>query len=98
MLLVATPYEEDRLFNRKQISQYGKYIEIFVNTPIEICEERDTKGLYKLAKEGKIQNFTGINDPFENGNSADLNILNNKLEDINKNMKLIIDKIYDYSF
>lgn len=90
------PYEEDRLFNRKQISQYGKYIEIFVNTPIEICEERDTKGLYKLAKEGKIQNFTGINDPFENGNSADLNILNNKLEDINKNIKLIIDKIYDY--
>ena len=59
------PYEEDRKWNRQQISQYGTYIEFFVNTPIEICEERDVKGLYKAARNGKIASFTGITDPFE---------------------------------
>jgi len=41
------------------------YIEIYVNTPIEVCEERDIKGLYKKARAGEIKNFTGINAPFE---------------------------------
>jgi sulfate adenylyltransferase len=59
------PYEEDRQWNRNQISQYGIYLEFFVNTPLEICEERDVKGLYKAARNGKITSFTGISDPFE---------------------------------
>jgi sulfate adenylyltransferase len=41
------------------------FIEIFVDTPLEVCEERDTKGMYALAREGKIKNFTGIDDPYE---------------------------------
>ena len=41
------------------------YIEIYVNTPIEVCEERDVKGLYRKARTGEIKNFTGINAPFE---------------------------------
>jgi adenylylsulfate kinase len=41
------------------------YIEVFVNAPLEICEQRDTKGLYQQAREGKIRNFTGIDSPFE---------------------------------
>jgi len=42
-----------------------RFIEIFVDTPIEVCEERDTKGMYRQAREGKIKNFTGIDDPYE---------------------------------
>jgi len=60
------PYEEDRIINRQRIEDIGGiYKEIWVNTPLKICERRDPKGLYKLAREGKIKQFTGISDPFE---------------------------------
>jgi sulfate adenylyltransferase len=59
------PYEEDRRYNRSLISQYGTYFEIFVDTPLDICEARDVKGLYAAARAGKINQFTGISDPFE---------------------------------
>jgi len=49
----------------KEIVGTDDYIEVFVNTPIEICEQRDIKGLYKKARAGEIKNFTGINAPFE---------------------------------
>ncbi len=41
------------------------FIEVFVDTPLEICEERDTEGMYRQAREGKLKNFTGIDDPYE---------------------------------
>ena len=47
------PYNHDRSFNKALISKFGGYIEVFVDTPIEECESRDVKGLYKLAREGK---------------------------------------------
>ena len=59
------PYKKDRRFNRKLISKLGSYIEIYVSTSIDKCEERDVKGLYKLAREGVIKEFTGISDPYE---------------------------------
>jgi adenylylsulfate kinase-like enzyme len=43
----------------------GEFLEIYVNTPIEVCEERDPKGLYRRARLGQIQNFTGISSPYE---------------------------------
>ena len=59
------PYLSDRDSNRDLISSYGGYIEVFVNTSLEVCESRDSKGLYKLAREGKLKEFTGISDPYE---------------------------------
>jgi sulfate adenylyltransferase len=59
------PFQDDRDYNRKLISQYGQYVELFVDTPIEDCESRDTKGLYALARAGKIKDFTGVSHPFE---------------------------------
>ena len=59
------PFENDRKVNRDLISQYGGYIEVYVDTTLDECEKRDVKGLYKLAREGKIKQFTGISDPFE---------------------------------
>ena len=47
------------------ISKFGGYIEVHVNTPLKKCEERDSKGLYKLARQGKLKQFTGISDPYE---------------------------------
>ncbi len=59
------PYAADRRFNRELISQYGGYIEVYVATPLEVCEERDVKGLYAKARQGLIKQFTGIDDPYE---------------------------------
>jgi sulfate adenylyltransferase len=70
------PYEDDRLFNRNIIQKVGKYIEIWVNTPLNICETRDVKGLYKLARKGIIKQFTGISDPFEKPKHVDV-VINN---------------------
>lgn len=49
----------------KEIVGFENYIEVFVNTPLEICEQRDVKGLYKKARTGEIKNFTGISSPYE---------------------------------
>ena len=59
-----SPFEEDRKIARQLIGDKD-FIEIYVDCPLEVCEERDVKGLYKKAREGKIKNFTGIDSPFE---------------------------------
>lgn len=59
------PYESDRQANRNFISAGGGYIEVFVDTPLEVCESRDVKGLYAKARAGLIKEFTGIDDPYE---------------------------------
>ena len=59
-----SPYRIDRDRVRKLLPQ-GDFIEIFVDTPIEICEQRDPKGLYKKARAGELKGFTGIDDPYE---------------------------------
>jgi len=58
-----SPYRKTRNEARKMVGE--NFIEIYVNTPLEKCEERDAKGLYKLAREGVIKEFTGISDPYE---------------------------------
>jgi adenylylsulfate kinase len=59
-----SPYRVDRDRVRKLLPE-GDFIEIFVDTPIEICEQRDPKGLYKKARAGELKGFTGIDDPYE---------------------------------
>ncbi|MGD9973237.1 MAG: adenylyl-sulfate kinase [Desulfatirhabdiaceae bacterium] len=61
-----SPYRKDREFARKIHNDAGlHFVEVFVDTPIEICEQRDPKGLYMKARLGEITGFTGINDPYE---------------------------------
>jgi len=59
------PYTTTRREVREMIEQYGGFIEIHVATPIEVCEQRDRKGLYAKARAGLIKEFTGIDDPYE---------------------------------
>tara|TARA_B100001109_G_scaffold254384_1_gene253949 strand:+ start:122 stop:1744 length:1623 start_codon:yes stop_codon:yes gene_type:complete len=66
------PYRIDRKFNRGLISNLGGYIEIHVSTSLEKCEERDVKGLYKLAREGSLKEFTGVSDPYEKPNNPEM--------------------------
>jgi adenylylsulfate kinase len=67
----VSPYARDREAVRNSLKQ-GDFIEIFVNTPLEVCERRDPKGLYKMARAGKLRNFTGIDDPYEVPESPEL--------------------------
>ena len=68
------PYATTRRAVREDIEQYGAFIEVHVATSIEECERRDRKGLYKLAREGKIKEFTGISDPYDVPETPELRI------------------------
>jgi len=59
-----SPYRNTRNEARK-MSGDNRFVEIYVNTPLEVCEERDIKGLYAMARRGEIKGFTGIDDPYE---------------------------------
>jgi len=68
------PYEESRQANRELISSYGGFIEVHVATPLEVCEQRDRKGLYAKARAGKVKGVTGITDPYINPSNPELTI------------------------
>ena len=67
----VSPYREDRDGVRALMAD-GDFAEIFIDTPVELCEERDPKGLYKKARAGEIPNFTGISDPYEAPENAEM--------------------------
>jgi adenylylsulfate kinase len=60
----VSPYIEDREMVRALVKE-GEFVEVYVAASLEVCESRDTKGLYKKARAGEIKNFTGISDPYE---------------------------------
>ena len=62
LVSAISPYREIREQVRQRI---GDFIEVYVNAPLEVCEQRDVKGLYKKARAGEIKQFTGIDDPYE---------------------------------
>ncbi len=66
------PYTATRRAVREMVENFGAFIEVHVSTSVEECERRDRKGLYKLAREGKIKEFTGISDPYEEPTKAEL--------------------------
>ena len=84
------PYRLDRQFNRKMIDPLGGYIEVFVNTPLEICEQRDVKGLYAKARKGLLKQFTGIDDPYEKPENAEIVI-----DSSDENPEVLVDQILD---
>jgi len=69
------PYREARFWARNEI---GNFVEVYVKCPIEVCRDRDVKGLYKLADEGKLKGFTGVDDPYEEPETPELIIETDK--------------------
>ena len=88
MTAFISPYSDDRDEARKLIGD--DFIEIFVNTSIEECIERDPKGLYKKALNGEIKGFTGIDAPYEEPKNAEIEIKNMSIED---SVDFIINKL-----
>lgn len=64
IVALISPYRKTRDMVRR-LFQEGEFIEVFINAPLEVCENRDVKGLYAKARAGRIQNFTGISAPYE---------------------------------
>ncbi|MCI7765471.1 adenylyl-sulfate kinase [Helicobacter sp.] len=81
-----SPFCKERQIIRELLDK-GEYIEIFVDTPIEICEKRDPKGLYKKARNGEIKNFTGIDSPYEAPKNPEIHI---KSENLDENIETIL--------
>lgn len=71
---LVSPYEKPRQLVREMVSALGGFVEIFVATPLAICEKRDRKGLYKKAREGIIKEFTGVSDPYEEPSQPEIKI------------------------
>lgn len=73
-----SPYRQDR-DNARKLQKEGEFIEVYVKCPIEVCEQRDTKGLYKKARAGEVKEFTGISAPYEEPLNAELTIDTSKM-------------------
>ncbi|MBR0553943.1 sulfate adenylyltransferase subunit CysN [Stakelama marina] len=74
-----SPFRAEREMVRKMLPE-GEFVEIFVDTPLEVAEQRDVKGLYKKARAGELQNFTGIDSPYEPPEAPDIRIDTTKIE------------------
>ena len=73
-----SPFKSDRELVKHLVDE-GEFIEIFIDAPLEVCESRDPKGLYKKARAGEIKEFTGIDSPYEAPTLADIHIRNDKI-------------------
>src|ERR1700687_4613989 len=88
------PYREARAWARQEI---GNFVEIYVKCPLEVCRQRDVKGLYKLVDEGKIKNFTGVDAPYEEPDHPDLVIETDK-ESIEESVERIFAKLVELGY
>ena len=85
-----SPFRSERRMARNMVED-GEFIEVYVNTPLEVAEKRDVKGLYKRAREGKIKNFTGIDSPYEPPLEAEI-----ELDTTSTTADEAAEKIIDY--
>ncbi|RMF20369.1 MAG: adenylyl-sulfate kinase [Cyanobacteria bacterium J083] len=94
LVSAISPY---RAIREEVKAKIGDFVEVFVNAPIEVCEARDVKGLYKRARAGEIKQFTGISDPYEPPLNPDIECrtdLEELEESVNKVYQFLKDKTY----
>ncbi len=91
-----SPFQKERDAVRTLVGE-GEFIEVFVDTPLEVCESRDPKGLYQKARKGEIPNFTGISSPYEPPQKPEIHIINDKVT-IDDVTEQIIDYIKEKGY
>ena len=89
-----SPYKEARDQVRRRIVDF---VEVFVDAPLEVCAERDVKGLYKKAYAGEIEQFTGVSDPYEPPNAPDL-VLKTDEESPQESSRKVIEKLEFFGY
>lgn len=92
----VSPYRATRNDVRNMVGT-DRFIEVFVDTPLEVCEQRDTKGIYAKARRGEIENFTGIDDPYEPPINAEITI-ETELRSPEDNARLLLDYLISEGF
>ena len=85
-----SPFQKERDIVRDLVED-GEFIEVFINTPLEVCESRDPKGLYEKVRKGEIPNFTGISSPYEAPIKADIEVKTDKIS-----LEESVEKIINY--
>jgi adenylylsulfate kinase len=90
VVAAISPYREIRQEVRQLI---GNFIEVYVNAPLDICEQRDVKGLYKKARSGEINNFTGVDDPYEPPLTHEVECWTNQ-ESIDESVQKVLQKFW----
>jgi len=93
MSAFISPFRSDRRIVRKLVEK-GNFIEIFVDAPLDVCESRDVKGLYKKARSGEIKDFTGISSPYEKPENAEL-VVNTSCHSVEDCVEKIIKYLKD---
>jgi adenylylsulfate kinase len=73
-----SPFKSDRQLVR-ELFEEGKFLEVFVDSSLEVCENRDPKGMYAKARKGEIKNFTGISSPYEEPPNPEIHVINNSI-------------------
>jgi len=73
-----SPFKSDRSLVRKLFEE-GDFLEVFIDSSLEVCECRDPKGMYAKARNGEIKNFTGISSPYENPENPEIHVINNNI-------------------
>lgn len=91
-----SPFKSDRQIARSLVN-YDEFIEVFVDSPLSVCEFRDPKGLYKKARYGAIKNFTGINSPYEIPEEPQIHIKTDK-NDIKECVDIIINYLLKFGY
>jgi adenylylsulfate kinase len=94
VVALISPYRETRAYAKEQIPNT---MEVFVKAPLEVCIERDPKGLYKKALAGEIKQFTGIDDPYEEPTQADLVVETHK-ETVHESVDKILQKAAELGY
>jgi len=92
-----SPYREDRDRIRELMSRSNDFVEVFVSCPVEVCEGRDPKGLYKKARAGEIPNFTGIDAPYEEPESPEL-VVETNLFDVEACVAQVMGFLRDHDY
>ena len=91
---VISPY---RAIREEMRSSINDFVEVFVNAPISVCEERDVKGLYKQVRAGKIKQFTGIDDPYEPPTNPEVECRTD-LEELSESVDKIFNKLKELEY
>ncbi len=90
-----SPFREDREIVRT-LTNEGEFIEVFIDTPLEVCEQRDPKGLYVKARKGEIPDFTGISSPYEVPEKAEIHIKGEP--SIEESADIIVNYLHDKKY
>ena len=94
LVSAISPYRNIREEVRKRV---GDFVEVYVNAPLNVCEDRDVKGLYKRARAGEIKGFTGIDDPYEPPANPEIECRTD-LEELSQSVTKVLDKLNELGY